>query len=95
MGAVAHVRSVFEIECRVDQRDMREGLGKVADQALALDVVLFRKQAEVVAQLEQAFKERSCILHAADGLEALTIQKLQARNTPSPGGRPSSTFDVL
>src|SRR5580698_8220316 len=69
MSAAARVRLVCQIECGVDQGDMREGLGEIADQTLELDIELFREQAEVVAQLEKAFEESLRIFDAADGLE--------------------------
>src|ERR1035441_4927672 len=69
MGTTAHAGSALQIEGRSDQRNIREGLGKVADQPSALDVVLFREQAQVVAQREQACKQLPGILHAADGFE--------------------------
>jgi hypothetical protein len=54
MGTTAHVRFVRQIESSIDQRNMRKGLGKVADQRVWRDVVLFREQAQLVASFEQA-----------------------------------------
>src|SRR5262245_21165572 len=48
----------------VDESDMREGLWEVADQTAGLDVVLFRQQAEVVAQLEQSIEQAFAFLRA-------------------------------
>ena len=42
-----------QILCGVDQCDMAERLGKVADKALRRYVVLLREQAKVVAQPEE------------------------------------------
>src|SRR5260370_12839298 len=62
--------SVFEIEGGIDESDVGERLGKIPDQPLALDVILFREQAQVVAQQENAFKQRSRIVDAANGFQA-------------------------
>ena len=59
-----------EVEGRVDERDVRESLREVADQAFAIDVVFLGEQAEVVAQGEQALEEALRIFGAADGFEA-------------------------
>ena len=39
-----------EVEGGIDERDVGESLGEVADEAFVLDVVLLGEQAEVVAQ---------------------------------------------
>src|SRR5580698_4170231 len=70
MSTMARAGLVCQIERSIDQRDMREGLRKIAHHSFELEVVLLRKQAEVIAQLEQAFKERSRVLHATNCLEA-------------------------
>ena len=44
-------------ESRLDEREMREGLREVADESLALRVVLLRDQPEVVAEGEQPLVE--------------------------------------
>jgi hypothetical protein len=48
----AGVGSVFalEIEGGVYEGDVGEGLGKIADQALAIDVIFLGEQAEVVRE---------------------------------------------
>src|SRR5260370_10045296 len=56
--ALARPGSVFEIEGGIDESDVGERLGKIPDQPLALDVVLFREQAQVVGRREKAFKQR-------------------------------------
>src|ERR1039458_8018724 len=59
----------LQIEGRVDQCDVREGLREVSDQAFPLDVVFLREQAEIVAQSQQPLEERPRVLEAADRLE--------------------------
>src|SRR6185437_637495 len=48
-----------EVEGRVDEREMRERLGKVAEQALRLGVVLLCKQADVVREPHEPLEERA------------------------------------
>ena len=98
MGVVARAVMRFlgarQIEGSVDEGDVRESLGKIADQPLASDVVLLRQQAHIVAQASRRWKSARASSRRPMAFSALTIQKLQARKTPSPGGRPSSTLAV-
>src|SRR5688572_12606196 len=48
---------LHEIECRVDETDVREALREVADEPLRVRVVLFREEPQVVAQRENAFEQ--------------------------------------
>ena len=47
------------------QADVGEGLGEVANQATLRWVVLFRQQADIVSQAEQALIEADCFVSAA------------------------------
>jgi hypothetical protein len=51
--------------CGVDQRDVTEGLGKVADQPAGGGVVLLGEQADVVAQGEQPVEGQPRLFVAA------------------------------
>ena len=55
----------------VDERDVREGLREVADEAPRHRVVLLGEEAEVVAQREQALEERPRVVDAADQVQAV------------------------
>ena len=48
---------LHEIECGVDEPDVRETLREVADQAPLAQVVLLGQEAEIVAKLQQALEE--------------------------------------
>ena len=45
-----------KVESGIDQRDVAEGLGEVADHAVVLGVVFLTEQADIVTQSEQALK---------------------------------------
>ena len=47
-----------EIECAVDQRDVGEGLRKVADQAAGARIVFLAEQPDIVAQRQQPLEQR-------------------------------------
>ena len=51
-----------EVEGGIDQRDVRESLREVADQAFALDIVFLGEQAEIVAQRKQALEEAARVV---------------------------------
>ena len=42
---------------RIDQREMGERLGEVAQQTMLLRMIFFREQSDIVAQLKQALEE--------------------------------------
>ena len=81
----------IELERCVDQGDVRQRLREVSQLPLVLGIVFFGQQPNIVAQAQQALEQLACASSTRPSIfRALTIQKLQARNTPSPGGRPSS-----
>ena len=62
IGIAAHRRGAFDLgEMRggVDERDVGEGLRKVAELASRARVVLLGKEADVVAQSEQPLEQRA------------------------------------
>ena len=70
LAAFAGPGVVSQVECRVDQRNMREGLGEIAEHSLAPGVVLFREQTDAVSQREQPLEEGFCVAYPANGPEA-------------------------
>lgn len=56
---------VAEIERRIDQREMREGLWKIADQALRSRIVFLGQQADIVGQSQQAPEQRRRVIIAS------------------------------
>jgi hypothetical protein len=69
VGSVVGCFFVFEVEGGVDERDVGESLGEVADQAFAVDVVFLGEQAKVVAEGKETVEERAGVAFAADGFE--------------------------
>src|SRR3954465_7026472 len=65
-----------EVVCRIRQRDMREGLRKVSDEALGLWIVLLRKQAHIVAKGQQAFEQIERL--AAPALQHVVVNQPEA-----------------
>ncbi len=94
MATLARIPPVFEIKCRIYQGNVRKRLGEVADQALAVDVVLFRKKPEIVAQCEKPIKECARVFQAADGFEAADHPETACQEDALAGGRPSFTLVV-
>ena len=54
---------------------MRERLGKIAQLSFRTRIVLLGQKANVVAQREQPFEKVSCIVAAADQVEAICQPK--------------------
>src|SRR5205814_8311054 len=52
-----HLLRAAEIECRVDESDMRECLRKIAKLAFRSRIILFREKADVVAQGKQSHEQ--------------------------------------
>ena len=50
MGAVAQAGTILQVIRGIDQGNVRESLGEVADQALTARVVFLGEQAHVVTQ---------------------------------------------
>ena len=53
----------------MDQRNVRERLGKVTEQPLPLGIVLFREQADVVCKRYQPLKQFARLLLPPDQVE--------------------------
>jgi hypothetical protein len=45
------------MECRVHQTDMRERLGKIAQQTFSCWIIFFGQQADIVSNGKQAFEQ--------------------------------------
>lgn len=61
------MRGARQIEGRVDQRDVGEGLREVADLPAISRIVFLREQPEIVAQRQQAVEQTLGLLAASDG----------------------------
>ena len=83
-----------QIARRVDQHHVGKGLRKISELAARIRLVLLGEQPKIVAQSQQALEELSSL--SAPPLELVVVSEpeVQARNTPSPGGRPS-TFSFV
>jgi hypothetical protein len=55
-----------DVVLRIDQGDMGEGLRKISQQPLGIGVILFRQQAEVVAQRKNSLEQFACVVTPAD-----------------------------
>ena len=91
IGAASAVRRsvVAQIERGADEREMRKGLREVAELApVARDRTPPPAGRHRCAATEDARKVRALPLHALQH-QLSASQKLQARKTPSPGGKPS------
>ena len=53
-----------EVVRRVDERDVRERLREVADEALCLGIVLLGQQPDVVSQAKQSLEQLTGIVRA-------------------------------
>ena len=51
---------IVQVQCRSNQREVRECLREISDLASRLRIILFSKQADVVAKLQQALEQRRC-----------------------------------
>ena len=73
---------------------MRERLRKVANLQPGFGVVFFAAKAEIVTQCEQTVQARRSLLRFDLAVDTSASQKLHARKTPSPAGRPSAPLSV-
>ena len=87
---LAGTAQAIEFERRIDEGNVRQCLREVAELPLALGSRILRP---AIQHRWTGFSRRSKSWRASSTrpsiFSALTIQKLQARNTPSPAGRPS------
>src|SRR5437868_1119624 len=77
-----------EIECRVDERDVRERLGKVAQLPPLARVVLLREKPDVIAQGEEPLEQAARVVVAA--LKDVIVRQPEAAREECtlPGGQP-------
>ncbi len=74
---------------------MRERLREVAEHAVVVRVVFFRKKADIVADRHKPFEQfAGPIMLAQEGIVAHEPEAARYRNAPSPGGRLSSTCSL-
>ena len=92
VGAVARrALGQGEVARGVDERHVGERLGEVPEHALRDRVVLLGDQADVVGEPEQAVEELARLVEAPHaGTGCRRARTSRARNTPSPGGSPST-----
>ena len=69
--------------------------GKLPTRRLRSDIVFFREQAEVVAQLEQALQTALRVAYAADGFEAAHHPEAAGQEDAFAGRQAVLTFAVL
>jgi hypothetical protein len=79
--------ALLEGHGRPDQCEVRERLREVAELPPGDRVVLLGEEADVVAEIEQPLEESRAWSLA---LRSAGDQKEQGKNTPSPGGSPST-----
>ena len=84
-SGVGRSRGGREVQCRIHQRDVRERLGKVADQPAGLRVVFLRNQTDVVAKSEQTLEKA-----ARFGLAA---QQVKVVRQPKRAGKKDAFAD--
>ena len=80
----------IERQSGVDEPDVAERLGRVAQLSPGVRVPLLAEQADVVAQVEQPFEEPTGLACRPVSASASASQKLQARKAPSEPGSPST-----
>ena len=82
-----------QIDCAIDERDVRKSLGIVAQLASLPDVVFFRQEANIIAQREQPLKKLLRLMIAP--LQHVIINEPEATSQEGAFAARQSIVDVV
>src|ERR1700730_7337594 len=92
---LAWLRRTGDIVRRVNERNMGECLGEVANQTLSASVVFLREQADVVAQADQPLKQALRVRAASDQEIGVGEPEATGKEGPPAGRQPGLGRDSV